>query len=37
MFSALLRINHSDTTGIIDRIKGIDWHVFSDEIWGVVI
>ena len=37
MILAFLGTNHSVTTGIIDRTKGIDWQGFSDiELWGLI-
>ena len=37
MISAFLETNHSVTTGIIDRIKGIDWQGFSGiEMWVLI-
>ncbi len=35
--SAFLGTNHSVTTGIIDRTKGIDWQGFSDiKLWVII-
>lgn len=37
MISAFLGTDHSVTTGIIDRTKGIDWQGFSDiELWVLI-